>query len=137
MSDASDFGLGASLNDITNDGFKPLGFLSKKITPAQTKYSAFDCELLAAYCAIKYFRHMIEGRVLILYTDNKPLTFDFNQKPHKASPRQLHHLDFISQFTTHIRYVPGIDNVTADAFFWISANVTSITIHYEKFAQMQ
>ncbi|GFX10819.1 retrovirus-related Pol polyprotein from transposon 17.6 [Trichonephila clavipes] len=60
MTDAIDFGLGASLNEITNEGFKPLGFFSKKLTPAQTKYSAFDRELLAAYSAIKYFRHMIE-----------------------------------------------------------------------------
>ncbi|GFU69902.1 transposon Ty3-G Gag-Pol polyprotein [Trichonephila clavipes] len=48
MTDASDFGLGASLNEITSDGFKPLGFFSEKLTPAQTKYSAFDRELLAA-----------------------------------------------------------------------------------------
>ncbi|GFY73529.1 transposon Tf2-11 polyprotein [Trichonephila inaurata madagascariensis] len=53
MTDASDFGLGASLNEITSHGFKPLGFFSKKLAPAQTKYSAFDRELLAAYSAIK------------------------------------------------------------------------------------
>ncbi|GFW41484.1 hypothetical protein TNCV_465721 [Trichonephila clavipes] len=34
MTDVSDFGLGASLNDITSCGFKPLGFFSKKLTPA-------------------------------------------------------------------------------------------------------
>ncbi|GFY48940.1 hypothetical protein TNIN_261611 [Trichonephila inaurata madagascariensis] len=40
---ASDFGLGASANEITSDGLpKPLGgFFSKKLAPAQTKYSAF------------------------------------------------------------------------------------------------
>ncbi|GFS49250.1 transposon Tf2-6 polyprotein [Trichonephila inaurata madagascariensis] len=42
MTNDSDFGLGASLNEITSDGLKPLGFFSKKIPPAQTKYSAFD-----------------------------------------------------------------------------------------------
>ncbi|GFY54718.1 retrovirus-related Pol polyprotein from transposon 412 [Trichonephila inaurata madagascariensis] len=46
MTDASNFGLGASLNEITSDGFKPLGFFSKKLAPAQTKYSAFGRELL-------------------------------------------------------------------------------------------
>ncbi|GFW41213.1 transposon Ty3-I Gag-Pol polyprotein [Trichonephila clavipes] len=134
--DASDFGLDSSLIEITSDSFKPLGFFSKKLTPAQTKYSAFDRELLAAYSAINYFRHMIEGRVLILYTDHKPLTFAFNQKLDKASPRQLCHLDFISQFTD-FKYVPGIDNRPADAFSRISAIVTPSTIDYEEFAQMQ
>ncbi|GFV34264.1 retrovirus-related Pol polyprotein from transposon 17.6 [Trichonephila clavipes] len=116
MTDASDFGIDASLNKITSDGFKLLGFFSKKLTPAQTKYSAFDRELLAAYSATTYFRHMIEGHVLIFYTDHKPLTFAFNQKLDEASSRQLRHLDFISQFITDIRYVPGIDNVPTDAF---------------------
>ncbi|GFX88868.1 retrovirus-related Pol polyprotein from transposon 17.6 [Trichonephila clavipes] len=55
MTDARDFSLGAFLNEITSDGFKPLGFFSKHLAPAQTKYSAFDRELLAAYSAIKYF----------------------------------------------------------------------------------
>ncbi|GFV29751.1 hypothetical protein TNCV_1925761 [Trichonephila clavipes] len=137
LTDASDFGLGSSLNEITSDGFKPLGFFSKKLTPAQTKYSAFDREFLATYSAIKYFRHMIEGRVLILYTDHKPLTFAFNKKLDKASPRQLHHLDFISQFTANIRYVPGIDNVPADIFSRILAIATLSTIDYEEFSQMQ
>ncbi|GFU09332.1 transposon Tf2-11 polyprotein [Trichonephila clavipes] len=137
MTDASDFCLGVSLNEITIDGFKPLGFFYKKLTPAETKYSAFDCELLAVYSAIKYFRHTIEGRVPILYTIHKPLTFTFNQKLDEVSLRQLRHLDFISQFTANIRYVPGIDNVPADAFSRISAIVFSSTIDYEEFAQMQ
>ncbi|GFX48167.1 hypothetical protein TNCV_4115021 [Trichonephila clavipes] len=89
MIDASDFSFVASLNEITSNGSKPLGFFSKQLTPAQTKYSAFDRELLAPYSAIKYFRHMIEGHILILYTDHKLLTFAFNQKLDKASPRQL------------------------------------------------
>ncbi|GFT13479.1 transposon Tf2-9 polyprotein [Trichonephila clavipes] len=80
---------------------------------------------------------MMEGCVLILYTDHKPLTFAFNPKLDKANPRQLRHLDFISQFTTNIRYVPGIDNVPADAFSRISAIMTPSTIDYEEFAQIQ
>ncbi|GFT06352.1 transposon Ty3-G Gag-Pol polyprotein [Trichonephila clavipes] len=80
---------------------------------------------------------MIESHVLILYTDHKPLTFAFNQKLDKASPRQLHYLNFISQFITDIRYVPANYNVPADAFSRISAIATPNTIDYEEFAQMQ
>ncbi|KAL1448538.1 hypothetical protein WDU94_000615 [Cyamophila willieti] len=32
----------------------------------------------------------------------------------KASPRQLRHLDFVSQFTTDIRHIQGRENVVAD-----------------------
>ncbi|GFY38963.1 hypothetical protein TNIN_121811 [Trichonephila inaurata madagascariensis] len=68
MTDASDFGLGASLNEITSDGFIPLGFFSKKLAPAQTKYSAFDRELLAAYSAINtllYVPHALRRNVFL------------------------------------------------------------------------
>ncbi|GFX77566.1 hypothetical protein TNCV_4026161 [Trichonephila clavipes] len=37
ITDASDFDLGVSLNEITSDGFKALGFFFEKLTPAQTK----------------------------------------------------------------------------------------------------
>ena len=93
-----------------------LGFLlKKKLSPAESKYSAFDRELLAIYLAVKHFRHMVEARNFIIYTDHKPITFAFRQKPDKCSPRQFRHLDFISQFSTDIRHVSGSNNVVAEA----------------------
>ena len=67
------------------------------------------------YTAVKRFRHFIEGRNFIIYTDHKPLTFAFNQSLDKCSPRQFRHLDYIGQFTTDIRHINGIDNSVADA----------------------
>ncbi len=43
------------------DSCQPLGFFSKKLEPAQQKYSAFDRELFAVYAGICHFRHMLEG----------------------------------------------------------------------------
>lgn len=80
------------------------------------KYSAYDRELLAAYSAIQYFRHMLEARKFILYVDHKPLIYALQQKQDKCSPRRLRQLDFIAQFTTDIRYLPGRDNIVADCF---------------------
>ncbi|GFY70122.1 uncharacterized protein TNIN_341601 [Trichonephila inaurata madagascariensis] len=79
MTDASDFGLWASLNEITSHGFKPLGFFSKKLASAQTKTSAFDRELLAAYSAIKYFRHMIEDAFSRISAIVTPSTIDYEK----------------------------------------------------------
>ncbi|GBN62204.1 Transposon Ty3-G Gag-Pol polyprotein [Araneus ventricosus] len=111
----SDFAMGGVLNEITPKGPKPLGFFSKKLTPTQAKYSAYDRELLAAYSAIQYFRHMLEARPFALYVDHKPFTYAFRQNSDKCSPRRLRQLDFISQFTTDIRYVPGKESVVADS----------------------
>lgn len=113
--DASDLSLGAVLQQKIGNDWQPLAFFSKKLTNAERKYSTYDRELLAIYMAIKYFRHMVEGRNFVIFTDHKPITFAFQQAPDKASPRQFRHLDYISQFSTDIRHVSGKDNLVADA----------------------
>ncbi|BES93979.1 multicellular organismal development [Nesidiocoris tenuis] len=124
MTDASDFAIGGALHQIRNSVSEPLGFFSKKLSPSQRSYSTYDRELLAAYSSVKYFRHMLEGREFSLLTDHKPLTFAFLQRPEKASPRQLRQLDYISQFTTDVRHVPGSKNIPAD----ICSRIASISL---------
>ena len=55
-------------------------------------------------------------------TDHKPLTFALSTKTSKLGPRQTHHLDYIAQFTTDIRYTKGLDNPVADALSRIEVN---------------
>ena len=74
---------------------QPLGFFSKKLTVTQTKYSAFDKELLAVKEAVSHFRHMIEGKTLVVYTDHKSLTMVMSSTSART-PRQERHLSFIS-----------------------------------------
>lgn len=50
---------------------------------------------------------MLERRQLIVYTDNKPITNVFQQKNEKASPRQLPHLQYISEFSIAIHHING------------------------------
>jgi len=99
------------------------------------KYSAVDRELLAIYLAIKHFRHMVEARRFVIYTDHKPLTFAFRQKPEKRTLRQFRHLDFIGQFTTDIRHVTGPENITADALSRVEAMHSVMS--YEALAKSQ
>lgn len=61
QTDASDSAIGAVLQQFKDNSWQPLSFLSRKLTPAQAKYSAYDKELLAIYSAIKHFRFMLEG----------------------------------------------------------------------------
>jgi hypothetical protein len=51
---------------------QPLAF-SKKFSPAQQKYGAYDRELVAIYKAVKHFRHMLEGSHFTVFTDHKPI----------------------------------------------------------------
>ncbi|GBN74696.1 hypothetical protein AVEN_46542-1 [Araneus ventricosus] len=68
---------------------------------------------------------MLEGRKFSIYTDRRHLTDAFKQKPDKCSPRQLRHLDLISQFSTDIRHVKGTENIVADALSRIEIHAIS------------
>jgi cleavage and polyadenylation specificity factor subunit 1 len=96
---------------------------SKTLNPAQQKYRAYDLELLAVYEAVKHFHYMLEARHFIIFTDHKPITYAFQQKRGKCSPRQFNHLDFIAQFTTDIRHISGQENVVAESL----SHVESVT----------
>lgn len=89
VTDASDFAMGAVLEQRRFSSWEPLAFFSRKFTPAQKNYSAYDRELTAIHEAIKYFCHPLEGRQFNILTDHKPLIYAFNQRSDKASPRQL------------------------------------------------
>ncbi|XP_018360008.1 PREDICTED: uncharacterized protein LOC108759186 [Trachymyrmex cornetzi] len=115
ITDASNVAIGAVLQQEKGQTWQPLAFLSKKLNNAQTKRSPYDRELLAVYSAVKHFQHMLEGRPFTILTDHKPLTYAFNQDLLRSSPRQARHLEYISQFTTDIRYIAGRDNVVTDA----------------------
>lgn len=135
MVDASDFALGATLQQREGNLWQPLAFYTKSLSQAQRKYSAYDRELLAAYSAVKHFRHAVEGRAFTIYTDHKPLIFAFKQKPEKCSPRQFRYLDFIGQFSTDIRHTCGKDNEVADALSRVEAISTSL--RYDELAESQ
>ena len=113
--DASDVATGAVLQQWVDSSWQPLAFFSKKLQPAERKYSTFDRELLGIYLAIRHFRHFIEGRQFHILTDHKPLTFLPSCQSRRHSPRQIRHLDYILQFTSDIRHIRGSDNAVADA----------------------
>lgn len=135
--DASNYAMGAVIEQRQNNTWKPLSFYSKKLTSAQQKYSTYDRELLAIYSAIKYFRHFLKGRQFVIYTDHKPLTFAFTQKMDKASPRQARHLDFIGQFSTNITHIDGKSNIVADALSRINEINIPEVIDYSKLSEQQ
>jgi hypothetical protein len=67
---------------------------------------------------------MLEAHHFIIFTDHKPITYAFQQKRDKCSPRQFNHLDLIVQFTTDIWHISGQYNVVAD----VLCRVESVTV---------
>lgn len=69
--DASDRALGSC---IVQKG-KPLGYHSRKLTPAETNYTTTDKEMLAIVTSLIYWKIYIRGttKKVIVYTDHKNL----------------------------------------------------------------
>lgn len=138
MTDASNIGIGAVLQQKENGSWKPLGYFSKKLTDRQKKYSAYDRELLAIYASIVYFRKMFEGRPLTIFTDHKPLVHAFKKiGSNKEIPRRTNQLLFISEFTTDIQHISGTKNSMADALSRVETIICPSIIDYLALADSQ
>ena len=123
--DASNFAVGASLHQSSDNLLQPLAFFSRKLSDTESRYSTFGRELLAIYLAIRHFRYYLEGRTFVILTDHKPLTYALSTSPDRHSPREIRHLDFISQFSCDIRHVSGKNNIVADTLSRIEVSAVS------------
>lgn len=132
--DASNTAAGAVLQQLDEGRWNPLGFYSEKFSPAQLKYSTFGRELTAMKMSVQYFRHLLEGRKFIIFTDHKPLTTALTSSPNSRLPHEERYLQYISQFTSDIRHISGQLNVVADALSRIEAITVPAIIDYETIA---
>jgi len=113
--DASDTAVGAVVEQRRGTGpWRPVCFMSKKLSPAQSRYSTFDRELLAVYLGVEKCRPYLEGKPFTIFTDHKPLLAGFAARADRT-PRQARHLAYISEFSTNLKHVEGKNNVVADA----------------------
>ena len=132
--DASDTGVGAALQQHVDGTWLPLGYFSKTLQPAEKKYSTFGRELLAIYLAVRHFKHAIEGRSPIVFTDHRPLVTAIGSSSDRYSPREVRHLDYITQFVSDIRHISGTDNQVADTLSRTVAAVTEPRPRFDDFA---
>ena len=120
--------MGAVFQQLVWGTWAPLAFYSKKLYSAETGYSTFDRELLAAFAAVKHFRFMLEGRDFTLFTDHKPLTFALFRVSPPWSARQQRHLSYLSEFTSGLVHLPGLQKVVADALSRPSPAASASTV---------
>lgn len=132
--DSSSHTIAGVLQQLQDGEWFPLAFCSRKLTDAEVKYSTFSRELLAIYFCLHKLRYFIEGRIFYIFTDHKPICSAIKNTSRNHLPRELRHLEYISQFTTDIRFVKGVNNIAPDALSRIQFITPQIVIDYSKIA---
>ena len=115
VTDASQFAVGSALHQVDGESMKPIAFFSKHLSIAQKSYSTYDRELLAVYLSVIHFKHVIEGRNVVVFTDHKPLVSAFNSQRVPKSDRQQRQLSYISEYICSFEHIRGAENIVADA----------------------
>lgn len=108
--DASENGLGFAL---LQQG-QPVTYASRALTPAETRYSQIEKELLAQVFGLERNHIYAYGRKVTLWTDHKPLV-SISRKPLASAPKRLQRLLLrLSHYDVEIKYKPGKEMYLAD-----------------------
>ena len=110
--DASLVSVGAILEQDFGQGLQPVAYESRKLNPTETRYSAYERELLGIVWAIGKWRHYLEGRHFIVQTDHSSLKHLPNQP--SVSRRIWKWVSILQGYDVEIRHIPGKVN-PADA----------------------
>lgn len=112
--DASNGAVGAVLLQEDDKGVDmPVAYFSKKLTPAQSRYSCIEKELLSLILGLLHFSYYVSpARKTVVYTDHKPITYlhNFQYKNARLTRWSL----FLQNHNLDIVHVKGRDNVLAD-----------------------
>ena len=97
----------------------PVGFMSKSLNPAQTRYPIFDKELYSCFMAVKYFSAEISSRQVTMCNDHYALV----QQYHRPEPLQSNiasgqrHMRMMGDLSYHgvkLVHTTGRENPLAD-----------------------
>ena len=125
--DASGWGIGATLNVVREGVELPVGYFSKQLQGAQQHYSATELEGLAIFKAIFYFSHFLWGRHFTVLTDHRALVSLL--KSRTLNKRLYGWLLKLLDFSFEVVYRPGVHHQDADALSrqaWSTADMGAV-----------
>jgi hypothetical protein len=114
MCDASDYAVGAVLDQRKGGRVHAVYYASKTPNEAQLNYATTEKELLAVVFtgAFEKFRSYIMNSKVIVYTDHVAIKYLLAKKDTK--PRLIRWILLSQEFDVEIRYKKGVENVVAD-----------------------
>lgn len=115
--DASNHGLGAVLlqRQLTSD-LQPVAFISRSMTPTETRYAQIEKEALAFTWACERLADYLVGMEFHIQTDHKPLVPLFSSKHMEELPLRVQRFRMrMMRFQFTISHIPGKNLIIADA----------------------
>nr|GEX14759.1 DNA-directed DNA polymerase [Tanacetum cinerariifolium] len=112
MCDASDFAIGAVLEQRKTKHFQPIHYASKTMTEAQVHYTTMEKEMLFVVYVFEKFRPYLVLSKSIVYTDHSALKYLLNKQDVK--PRLIRWVLLLQEFDIIIRDKKRSENLAAD-----------------------
>jgi transposase InsO family protein len=114
--DASKVALGGVLEQEEHDQWRPVAYYSRKLTPAETRYTTRERECLAVKQCLVVWRHYLLGAPFIVKSDHESLKWLQTQDVNTMSDRLVRWVEYFSLFDFDQQYIPGELNVLPDHF---------------------
>ena len=107
--DASRFVLGAALEQLTVDGWKPIAFASRFLISCEESYSINELGLLGVVWLIEFFKIYLYGKNFTVITDHRALLSIMKEKRSNKSyhSRLTRWNDRLLPFQFDIEHLPG------------------------------
>ncbi|KAI2665215.1 Retrovirus-related Pol polyprotein from transposon 17.6 [Labeo rohita] len=125
QTDTSDTGLGAVLSQVQEGEEHPVLFISRKLSPAETRYAAVEKEALAVKWAVLELKYYLLGRRFTLLTDHAPLQWMARAK--ETNARVTRWFLALQDFHFEVRHRAGVANANADGLSWIWAGYSGLS----------
>ena len=119
--DASSYGVGGNIYQLTNDHEVPIAFMSSSLTGSQLNWENPQKEAYAIYAAIYKFEYLLRDKRFTIRTDHRNITFMNNSDLSSIRKWKI----FISEFDYQLEYIDGETNIVADALSRLTGNFTS------------
>lgn len=114
--DASDYGVGAALMQVQDDGLAVIEFASRSLTDVQKRWPTYEKEAYAIRWSVGKFEDYVRTGTAYVLTDHQSLTWMTQASSGKVQRWSL----YLQQFDLQIRHIAGEANCLAD---WLSRSV--------------
>ncbi|GBG81573.1 hypothetical protein CBR_g32564 [Chara braunii] len=111
--DASQYGIGAVLQQDDGNGLRPVEFMSKKIKTQMLQDSTYEKELYALVSALKHWKYFLLGRHFKIFSDHSTLQWLKSQG--ELNDKLARYIQFIDLFDFELKHKKGCYNKVADA----------------------